>query len=754
MSGKRSPLPFFIRFWKNLPKKREKNRTSFFINGFLRAMDFYEQLRKCIEESSGKVTMYDNEQYASLNHAIPTVDDLASYLFTFVALQPEQLTLAKSVSKRRNHDDVLNKLNELSTDSRLTYSQTLELVTIGFRALDPSIFDDINAYIPGPSERLADMVRDNKVDEVAILLSEDEVAISLHNENPFDTNLLNSLLFIAASNASDHGSVDAMVTMLLGEGADGNHQDDDEGSTPLIEASANGDKIVVKKLLDVDAIGEALIDVNLANYDGSTPLYEASSRGHVSVVELLLAVVGIDVNPTVTDGDQMYEHDGAMRREYTPLLAAIAAGHEKVVGMLLAHPNIKVNQADGAGRTPLFLASDLLLVIAKIDVNLRSDPLWKHIEREGIFKRLLAHPNIKVNEPSINGQTPLYLASLQGHENVVKMLLAVVGIDVNPTVTDSDQMAPAAGAMWREYTPLLVAIMNGHEKVVGMLLAHPNINVNQADKTGRTPLCLASELGQFNTVMRFDYHDRHLDVNQEDETGRTPLIVASRHGHEEVVDFLLKESKRRAFLFFNGQSYQLQWPFLININRADETGETPLIVASRHGHEKVVKLLLAHRTIVSGHKIDVNQPDMSGRTALYLAALKGNEKVVKLLLDAEGIDVNRSIYRVSISDAVYRTPLIAAIAGGHENVVKMLLTHPEININLVNYDGVTPLMGAKGLRGGDQIVEMLMAKAYKNTNQIKKLKICDYETTNESSRGFFPFGQHPSLGCEAWRTNC
>jgi hypothetical protein len=77
-----------------------------------------------------------------------------------------------------------------------------------------------------------------------------------------------------------------------------------------------------------------------------------------------------------------------------------------------------------------------------------------------------------------------------------------------------------------------------------------------------------------------------------------------------------------------------------------------------------------------------------------------------MLLDAEGINVN------SISDiAVYRTPLIAAIAAGHENVVKMLLAHPEIDINLVNYDGAIPLMGAKVHNwSGDRIVEMLMAK--------------------------------------------
>ena len=122
-------------------------------------LDFYEQLRKRIEESSGKVTMWDNEHYAALNNAIPTVDDLASYLFAFVALQPEQLTLATSVTKRRKHDYVLEKLNQMSTGSRLTYEQTQELVTMGFRALDPSIFDDINSPLLDLEQTLTDIIR-------------------------------------------------------------------------------------------------------------------------------------------------------------------------------------------------------------------------------------------------------------------------------------------------------------------------------------------------------------------------------------------------------------------------------------------------------------------------------------------------------------------------------------------------------------------------------------------------------------------
>jgi len=63
---------------------------------------------------------------------------------------------------------------------------------------------------------------------------------------------------------------------------------------------------------------------------------------------------------------------------------------------------------------------------------------------------------------------------------------------------------------------------------------------------------------------------------------------------------------------------------------------TALILASDKGHTENVKLLLS----VEG--IDVNKADNHGNTALILASHRGHTEVVKLLLSVEGIDVNKA----------------------------------------------------------------------------------------------------------------
>ena len=100
----------------------------------------------------------------------------------------------------------------------------------------------------------------------------------------------------------------------------------------------------------------------------------------------------------------------------------------------------------------------------------------------------------------------MYEASSRGDVSVVKLLLAVVGIDVNPIVTlwsESEDSDDDEGSL--QYTPLLTAVEHGHKTVVEMLLAHPHIDVNQADETGRTPLFLASELGR-EEVVKIEKH--------------------------------------------------------------------------------------------------------------------------------------------------------------------------------------------------------------------------------------------------------
>ena len=76
-------------------------------------------------------------------------------------------------------------------------------------------------------------------------------------------------------------------------------------------------------------------------------------------------------------------------------------GHEGVVELLLIHPRIDVNHVTtDFGSTALITASS-----------------WG---REKVVEHLLGHPKTEVNKESDQGVTALYLASSNGHSDVVE----------------------------------------------------------------------------------------------------------------------------------------------------------------------------------------------------------------------------------------------------------------------------------------------------------------------------------------------
>ncbi|KAF6741735.1 ankyrin repeat-containing domain protein [Ephemerocybe angulata] len=110
----------------------------------------------------------------------------------------------------------------------------------------------------------------------------------------------------------------------------------------------------------------------------------------------------------------------------------------------------------------------------------------------------------------------------------------------------------------------------------------------------------------------------------------------------------------------------------INVNSADQRGQTALILASRFGYEALVKLLYA----VSN--INVNLADEEGRTALMWACIGGHESIVTTLVGARTIEIN-------LANNDGQTALTYAIHCKHEAIVKNL-------INLVDRNGRTPLI--------------------------------------------------------------
>ena len=115
---------------------------------------------------------------------------------------------------------------------------------------------------------------------------------------------------------------------------------------------------------------------------------------------------------------------------------------------------------------------------------------------------------------NINKWTSLMAASLNGHQQVVELLLKK---KADPNIQNNDG-----------WTALMVASQNGHQQVVELLLkekANPNIQ----DNDGETALMAASE--DDNQQMVKLLLKEKADPNIQDNEGWTALMAASLNGH-------------------------------------------------------------------------------------------------------------------------------------------------------------------------------------------------------------------------------
>ncbi len=93
------------------------------------------------------------------------------------------------------------------------------------------------------------------------------------------------------------------------------------------------------------------------------------------------------------------------------------------------------------------------------------------------------------------------------------------------------------------------------------------------------------------------------NVNKEDNLGQTSLHIASYHGHDAVVALLLqhgadanKANKDRYTHRYGPPQYYYPAPRYSNLNN---DGETPLCIAATGGHDAIVSLLLQHNADVN-----------------------------------------------------------------------------------------------------------------------------------------------------------
>uniref|UniRef100_A0A8C5U289 Fem-1 homolog A n=1 Tax=Malurus cyaneus samueli TaxID=2593467 RepID=A0A8C5U289_9PASS len=192
-----------------------------------------------------------------------------------------------------------------------------------------------------------------------------------------------------------------------------------------------------------------------------------------------------------------------------------------------------------------------------------------------------------------------------------------------------------------------------------------------------------------------------------------PLLIAARHGHLEVVEYLLDHCGARVeeggSVSFDGETIEGAPPLWAasaaghlgvvrslldhgaSVNQTTLTNSTPLRAACFDGHLEIVRYLVGERGA------DLEVANRHGHTCLMISCYKGHREIARYLLE-KGADVNRRSVKGNTAlhdcaesgsleilqlllrskarmekDGYGMTPLLAASVTGHTNIVEYLI---------------------------------------------------------------------------------
>ncbi|CAL8400993.1 unnamed protein product [Gadus morhua 'NCC'] len=357
---------------------------------------------------------------------------------------------------------------------------------------------------------------------------------------------------------------------------------DEEGNTALQFASASGHENLVRFLLRKGA------SVDSRNNYGWTPLMQAARFGHLNVTHILLEN-GAEIN-------------GRNRLGASVLSMAARGGHAHVVKLLLeggayvddydhldiAAEGVSIGSGSSGGNN-----------------NNNSSSLSGLGGGGGGSEGCVGGGLGGCGVGGAGGRefmdiTALLVASLQGHEAAVRLLLEW-GADVNFSQKTTGWAA------------LMLSTLSGKSVGVAQQLVERGADPDRLNVCSKTAFELAMDLRQRDIKTYLDPITT-VRPQTDDEKRRPDVFSALKLGNSQLVKEILEEDPAQ-------------------VNSSNQEGASPLMMAAVSGQLEVVQLMVDKNA-------DIDKQDgVHGWTALMQATYHGNKDVVKYLL-SQGADVH------------------------------------------------------------------------------------------------------------------
>lgn len=334
------------------------------------------------------------------------------------------------------------------------------------------------------------------------------------------------------------------------------------------------------------------------------------------------------------------------------LVAACWAGDEQLVGELLRFGADVDHRDPGSGLTPLMIAAGT------------ANP--------GLTRLLLDAGADVWTADSGAGATALHKACQGGSLEVARAL-----VEAGAFV---DAVAPTTG-----HTPLMDALWFKFPEVAKYLLEQ-GAGLNLSTHYGFS----LREHFEFELNVNTIGKDRLLLAEQylKDRTASDEARVA---GHQLMAAVTEGDVDAVRGLLAGGAAVDERFPHVNGFNDA----HTPLLVASRDGHEEIARLLLE-----AGADVNATEPTF-GAVPLHKAVYNGHVGLTRMIAGWPGVDLD---FQGATNGY---TPLHDSIWHGYEECARVVLA-AGASTDLVGHDGKTPLDLATEVFGADHPFTQLL----------------------------------------------
>ena len=643
-----------------LEKRPDVVEQSDCLRGLKRAVDLKEEKDPGVQGGGNQRIISLNPLHVNLDRFIP--ESIDKWPPEFMKMIPNYLEIG--VLQQQDLEEKINKWIRIVNKEE-------------FQDPGSKIYEQTNLLLHGIGDNIAclPIIAERKVEplEYAIKESKEKVALELIKRDDFINQTERCVVLFQLACANKLPKVACAIIELIAK------KDILEALYQIVVQRSNaqqtkevGDEqsdYSEKITSELEKVIAPFINRSVDN-DGNTPLHLASQRGDIYLIEMLLRMDKKSI-------------EAKNANEETPLLAACKKGNEEAFNMLLKY-NADIKAKKYGKYTPLHLAAEsgntnLIKMILKMDKEsieaknaYEETPLLTACKKgnEEAVKALLEHD---ANSNAINheGNTLLHLASQSGNQSLIKYLF------------ERDKESIEAKNPNQE-TPLLFACKTGQEEVVQELLKY-GADINTKDHKGNTPFHLAVESGN-ERLINILFKTGKIKIDSINKEGKTPLHLACEKGQEKVVRELL-DCKA-------------------NIYATDYKGNTPLHEACRSGNARLIKIFCDE------NNENINKKNEDGETPLLLACKTRQEEVVKELLKYK--------FDVNVIDFYGNTPLGKALQiDNNQNIIFALLTHGVKKSFIANnYQQLKPLFTNLFFQYGH-------TKNFTDPNETKTLK--EYE---------------------------